>query len=614
LLFVALESMVARPSTLVVRDSQVPTVEGYEVLRRLGRGGMGEVLEAERVGPEGFRKRVALKQLALDLSIDRTAMSRFFQEARICARLEHPNIVRVQDLLTEGGRPFIVMELLRGLTLWDLCRALKGGIEWWVPFAVAEQVLAALIYAHAVTGDDGAPLGLVHRDLTPRNLMVTEDGVVKVLDFGIAKLTASFSTPALTADGSVAGTLEFFSPEQAQAVPLDARSDLFQLGGSMVWALTGLPPNGTGAPAEVLVRAVMGPGPKLRELRPDLPEAVVGFLERATARDRDQRFADARAMHAELRAVLATTVARGALELSALVRPLLAAAPSEPRAPTAKRSDELETVPSRPPTAARARAPVVEPVVAAEPEPSAPTSRRVVLTGVAASLAVGTGAFFGGRASVTAGPRPVRRPPEFSRLTWRQGTLFSARFISDDSYVASGAFGDEPTRTWLGMPGTPEGRELDFGASEVLAVSPQQELALLADVEQVDGFVRRGTLAQVMLSGGVPRDVLQDVQWADAHPETSSLAVVRWKGEQTTLEYPLDAVRRTLDSGWFGELRFSPNGRWLAFIVHPTRLDDSGALWLLDVTKDAPAKNLAGGWASLSGLAWRDSRTLWFTG
>ncbi|MBL8909420.1 MAG: serine/threonine protein kinase, partial [Archangium sp.] len=300
----------------------LPAVEGYQVIRRLGKGGMGEVLEAERVGPEGFRKRVALKQLALDLSIDRTAVSRFFLEARICARLEHPNIVRVQDLLNDHGRPFIVMEMLRGLTLWELVRSLRanGGVPWWVPLAIGEQALSALVYAHAFAGDDGAPLGLVHRDLTPRNLMVTEDGVVKVLDFGIAKLTSSLSAPALTADGSVAGTLEFFSPEQAQAMPLDARSDLFQLAGAMFWALTGSPPNGGGTPAEVLTRAVMGKRLQLKTFRDDLPDEVCAFLDRALARDRDERFPDAAAMHVEAKKLAA---GHSAAELAALVKPLI---------------------------------------------------------------------------------------------------------------------------------------------------------------------------------------------------------------------------------------------------------------------------------------------------
>ncbi|MFT3710982.1 MAG: protein kinase [Archangium sp.] len=593
-------------------EQALPVVEGFEVLRRLGRGGMGEVLEAERVGPEGFRKRVALKQLALDLSIDRTAVSRFFQEARICARLEHPNIVRVQDLLNDGGRPFIVMELLRGVTLWELVRSLRmsGSVEWWVPLAIAEQALSALEYAHALSGDDGAPLGLVHRDLTPRNVMVTEGGVVKVLDFGIAKLTSSLSAPALTADGSVAGTLEFFSPEQAQAMPLDARSDLFQLAGAVFWALTGSPPNGSGTPAEVLTRAVVGPPISVRTLRADVPEDVAAFLERALSRDRDARFPDAKSMHAEARKLLA---GKGAVELAALVKPLLPAVVAAPSAA----SISARTQPASP--LARQRSGSGDAVEVSRTDVSPPraasdaTSRRTVVAGFAATVVVGAGAFWAGRSSNSYTPRPPRRPPEFNRLTWRRGTIHAARFTSDDSYVCCGAFDNEPMRTWLGVPGNPEGRSLEFGTAELLAVSKQQELSLLNDVELIYGFVRRGTLAQVMLSGGAPRDVLSDVQWVDYQPETSALAVVRWKGDHTTLEFPLDKVRHETQTGWIGETRFSPNGKHLAFVFHPARYDDAGSVWMVDVTRDAPAKALTGPFASIRGLAWRDARTVWFT-
>jgi serine/threonine-protein kinase len=166
----------------------LPVVPGYRVVRRIGRGGMGEVFQAVRLGPGGFRRPVALKQLALDASVSARAVQRFYREARISAQLDHPNIVRVHDLVVDGQRHFMVMDLLAGLNLGDVLERLPQPAPWWLPLAVADQVLDALAYAHALRGEDGRPLGFIHRDLTPRNVFLCDSGTVKVLDFGIAKL------------------------------------------------------------------------------------------------------------------------------------------------------------------------------------------------------------------------------------------------------------------------------------------------------------------------------------------------------------------------------------------------------------------------------------------
>src|SRR5688572_20583413 len=152
-------------------------------------------------------------------------VQRFLAEARISAQLDHPNVVRVHDLIVVDDGYCLVMELLRGHTMAAL-RDLPG-LPWWVPFAVADQALAGLEHAHALSDDAGAPLGLVHRDLTPRNVFVCDGGTVKVVDFGLAELRHALDHGR--ARDAVVGTLEFLAPEQARGEPVDARADLYQL-------------------------------------------------------------------------------------------------------------------------------------------------------------------------------------------------------------------------------------------------------------------------------------------------------------------------------------------------------------------------------------------------
>jgi tRNA A-37 threonylcarbamoyl transferase component Bud32 len=296
---------------------------------------MGEVLEAVRTGPGGFRMPVALKRLVADEAIRGETVQRFFAEARILARLDHPNIVRVHDVLAVDAGYFIVMELLRGATLAGLALAAqdRGGMAWPDVLAVADQALAGLAYAHAACGDDGRPLGLVHRDVTPRNLFVTDAGQVKLLDFGIAKLHERLEAP-ITREGTVHGTLELLSPEQAAGESADASTDLYQLGAAMYWSLAGRYPHGSGSAPELLARIISRAPRPLTELRPDLPAEVTALIARAMARGRGDRFGSATAMReavAQLRAPRAADpggLARAVAELRAADSPADAAVTS----------------------------------------------------------------------------------------------------------------------------------------------------------------------------------------------------------------------------------------------------------------------------------------------
>jgi serine/threonine-protein kinase len=280
------------------------SLAGFEVVRRIGRGGTGEVLEAIRLGPGGFRRPVALKRLYGDAALRGDAIRRLIVEARVLAGLDHPNIVRVLDVVSADDGAVIVMELLSGITLAELAadaHASGTPLAARVVAAIADQALAGLAAAHAARDAAGAPLHVVHRDVTPRNLIVCDSGVVKLLDFGLAKLADQVDAP-ITREGLIHGTLELLAPEQACGEPPDAATDLYQLGATMYWALAGRFPHGTGTPAELVARAASRAAQPLRELRADLPAELVRVIERAMARARADRFASAAAMRAALAA------------------------------------------------------------------------------------------------------------------------------------------------------------------------------------------------------------------------------------------------------------------------------------------------------------------------
>ncbi|NMO14475.1 serine/threonine protein kinase [Pyxidicoccus fallax] len=208
----------------------------YDVVTPLGTGGMAQVLVARARGPEGLGRLVALKRILPHLTADPAIVQQFLDEARIGLRLSHPNLVHVYDFGEAQGAYYIAMELVRGVDLDRLIRSLKGPLEPAHAVAVVVQALHGLHAAHSLRGEDGAPLQLVHRDLSPHNLMVGFDGRVKVLDFGVAKAR---SQRTVTLPGIVKGKPLYMSPEQARGQRLDARSDLFAMGLILYEALTG---------------------------------------------------------------------------------------------------------------------------------------------------------------------------------------------------------------------------------------------------------------------------------------------------------------------------------------------------------------------------------------
>jgi serine/threonine protein kinase len=211
----------------------------YRVLSRLGAGGMGEVFLAE---DSRLRRKVALKVLPPEFTNDKQRLHRFEQEAQTASALNHPNIVTIFEVGAENGLNFIVTEFIEGLTLRQKMR--EGLLDLNAALEIAQQMTSALVAAHQA--------GIIHRDIKPENIMIRPDGLVKVLDFGLAKLTAPAAdsvdneaetiAQGLTKPGMILGTLHYMSPEQVRAQPLDHRSDIFSVGAVIYEMLTGQGP------------------------------------------------------------------------------------------------------------------------------------------------------------------------------------------------------------------------------------------------------------------------------------------------------------------------------------------------------------------------------------
>ncbi|HVV16675.1 MAG TPA: serine/threonine-protein kinase [Polyangia bacterium] len=290
----------------------------YRLLRRLDGGGMADIYTAVLEGAEGFQRTFVIKRLRPELTRSRAAVDQFIDEARLGSRLAHPNIVPVFDFGKVGDEYFMAEEFVVGR---DISRLLQRHLEVnrrslgeQLMLYVAHEVLEALAYAHGQVGADGKPLGIVHRDISPGNIMVTARGDVKLLDFGIVKATGRVSR---TEAGVVKGNVAFMSPEQARGEPVDPRSDLFSLGLVIYYGLTSEQIYRAPATFEQLLQAASGPTPEDLSKVADLPIAS-RVLARALAVDPAQRYQSAGAFAADL----APHVAGGRLDAAALIHRL----------------------------------------------------------------------------------------------------------------------------------------------------------------------------------------------------------------------------------------------------------------------------------------------------
>jgi serine/threonine-protein kinase len=253
----------------------------YEVLDRIGQGGMALVYRARDLA---LNRMVALKILKPQWAQDDDVVNRFVMEARAAASLDGQHIVQVYDVGADDDCRYIVMELVQGTNLKDYL-AQHGPLDPDRALAIADQVAEALSVAHA--------RHVVHRDIKPQNILLAEDGTAKVTDFGIAR---AMSSGTLVNTGSILGTAQYLSPEQARGRPVGPGSDLYGLGAVLYEMLTGSPPFSGESPIAVALRHIQEPVPDVREVRPDVPEPVARLVAKLLAKDPEERYSSAAAV------------------------------------------------------------------------------------------------------------------------------------------------------------------------------------------------------------------------------------------------------------------------------------------------------------------------------
>lgn len=265
----------------------------YRVLRRIGRGGIAEVFLAEQVGASGFSKRVAVKRLLPELAGHAELERALIAEATLGARLAHRNLVSVLGLAVDGGSYYAVLEYIDGGDLAALAARAGAPLPPALALLVAEELALALDFVHRAADDGGRPLGLIHRDVSPSNVLVSVEGEVKLADFGLAKATLLAD---VTRGNLRKGTFAYMSPEQVAGEPLGATSDQFSLAILLVELMTGHRPFDGDTAHATMENIRRADAPDLA----GLPQPLPALLRRCLARDPAERFATAELLRAEL--------------------------------------------------------------------------------------------------------------------------------------------------------------------------------------------------------------------------------------------------------------------------------------------------------------------------
>ena len=520
----------------------------YEIVSSLGAGGMGEVFRA-RDGRLG--RDVAIKVLPKELASDPDRLARFEREARAVAALSHPNILAIHDFATEGDTTYAVLELIEGETLRS---RLKGTA---LPLRKAMDYGAQLANGLAAAHDKD----IVHRDLKPENIMVTPDGRIKVLDFGLARtdtpseVSEGATKTHATEAGLVMGTLGYMSPEQAKGKRADRRSDVFALGCVLYEMVTGKRAFPGDSQAESLSAILRDDPPSMSLSGRHVPAVLESVVSRCLEKDPDQRFQSARD--------LAFTLQTVTLEGSAVSGFL--------------------------PPVRRFRF---------------PPFRRVALAAAVVALAILLGMFAG---------RPRAMTPVVRQITFDRGTVRAARFTFDlSSIVYSAAWEGRPIRTFMTRADSENRESTDLGLPDagLLSISAKGQMALSLD-QKYEAWLADGRLAEVDLLGKNPRPLLDSVREADWIPGSTELAVVRRIEGRDRVEFPLGKV--VFESrGYVSHARVSPDGNRVAFLDHPRYGDNRGRVTI--ASKDAKVTPIGDEWISSEGLDWSsDGKEVWFT-
>ncbi|NMB73852.1 MAG: TonB family protein [Myxococcales bacterium] len=404
----------------------------YRLAKRIGVGGMAEVWLATAAGPGGITRPVAIKRILPHLAEDREFLSMFFDEARLLARLNHPNIVQIYEMgKTEGGYA-LVMEFVHGASMEKLLRVCaRQGRKLPIEYAVkiVSYVCEGLEYAHNFSAPDGRSLGLVHRDLSPGNIMISFDGVVKILDFGVAKAAGNLTK---TRPSFLKGKAAYMAPEQiSQAEDLDRRVDVFSLGVSLFEFVTGKRPFEGATELQIMMSITQKPAPDATAVDPEVPRELSDILHRALAKKREERYGSAREMRADLETFLfnrrmlvdQVTLAGFLRELARTRTTGSIPAPSAGPIPTPS-AVPVAPAAAKTPASGVPVAPVVAPAPARSPTPAAVTPAPPVKSPPVTNAPTGSPAEPGGVFASAAAPAAPAAAPEPPRpVAFGLGTM-----------------------------------------------------------------------------------------------------------------------------------------------------------------------------------------------
>src|SRR5271166_1283215 len=517
----------------------------YVVLGPLDSGGMGEVYRGRDTRLD---REVAIKILPEAFASHPERLRWFERESKTLAALSHPNILAIFDVGAENGIPYLVTEMLRGQTLRECLR--NGGLPRRTVVEYGTQIAKGLAAAHS--------RNVVHCDLKPENIFVTDDNQLKILDFGLAKPAPQKSKGEvgnLTTEDTetievVVGTASYMSPEHVRRVAVDARSDIFSFGSILYEMLFGDVAFRRGTSVETMNALLNDEPVKLAEQGSHLPPGWDCILRRCLEKIPERRF-------------------QSASDLAFAIEKLA----EQPTTPSPRKG------------------------ILAWGEPLA------VLTAVLALAAAGLWAGVYLRKHVD---------PTFRQLIFGRGYIGSARFTPDgESVVYGAAFGGRPRQIYLTRLDGQSSRHMGLPPADILGISRHGEMAISLGRHNFYIWMTTGTLAVAPLAGGAPHALLADVCDGDIAADGKNLAIVRCGGEMQTLEFPMGRILfRT--SGWISVPRISPSGDAIAFLEHPLLGDDRGYVSVVDL--NGQAKRLTGEWAGEDGLAWSSTNNeIWFT-
>lgn len=509
---------------------------------------MGEVYRARdsRLGRD-----VALKVLPPSFAADTDRLRRFEQEAQAVAALSHPNILAVHDIGQYENAPFLVSELLDGESLRDVLT--RGPLSHRKAIDYAVQIAHGLAAAHSKD--------IAHRDLKPDNIFVNREGRLKILDFGLAKTVpksavhgrdaglATMTAVAPATDiGTVMGTAGYMSPEQVRGGLVDCRTDIFSFGVVLYEMLTGQRAFKRDTAADTMAAILNDDPPELAESGRQIPPVLDRIVRHCLEKSPDQRFQSARDLAFDLEAITTLTASGG----------LSAAKVKEHR-------------------------------------------RWWYAAGAVVLLAIAAAAGW----KLSAGLRPASGA-RFHQLTYRRGALENARFTPDGQNIVYTAAWEasEPELYTVAASGV-GGHPLGIRNARLLAISKTGELAVALAPTRVTNFLMPGTLARTTDVSGAPKPEIENIEAADFTPDGAALAIVRAVAakNQCQVEYPIGKV--LFSDQEIDNLRFSPDGRYLAFIAHSDAGDDRGRVVILRATGEKVAAS--GLYESAQGLAWSPS-------